>query len=60
MTLTFIIASIMKIRVADNKELSLQSLGQVSLDIYNDIGHEKKVLFNEVLHVFKLETNLFS
>lgn len=53
-------SSIKRIRVADNKELSVESSGQVSLDTYNDKGHEKKVLFNNVLYVPELATNLLS
>lgn len=52
--------AIQNIRVADNKTLSVQCSGQVSLDVYDDKGEEKKVLFTNVLCVPELATNLLS
>lgn len=51
---------IKNIRVADNKVLSVQCSGQVSLNTYNEKGQEKKVLFTNVLYVPDLATNLLS
>lgn len=51
---------IQNIRVADNKVLSVQCSGEVSLDVYNDRGEENKVLFTNVLCVPELATNLIS
>ncbi|KAG6451043.1 hypothetical protein O3G_MSEX006910 [Manduca sexta] len=48
------------IRVADNKVLSVQCSGQVSLDVYDNEGKENKVLFTNVLCVPDLATNLLS
>ncbi|CAK9816532.1 Retrovirus-related Pol polyprotein from transposon TNT 1-94, partial [Anthophora quadrimaculata] len=48
------------IKVADNKVLSVQCSGQVSLNTYNGKGQENKVLFTNVLCVPDLATNLLS
>lgn len=48
------------IRVADNKVLSVQCSGQVSLDTCDKEGYKNKVLFTNVLCVPGLATNLLS
>lgn len=53
-------STIKNIRVADNKVLPVQCSGQVSLDTYNEMGQENKVLFTNVLCVPDLATNLLS
>ncbi|CAH2099085.1 unnamed protein product [Euphydryas editha] len=48
------------IKVANNKSLSVESSGQLSLDICDDRGRSNKVVFQNVLYVPELATNLLS
>lgn len=48
------------IKVANDKSLSVHSTGQLSLDVCNDKGQYNKILFQNVLYVPELATNLLS
>lgn len=48
------------ITVANDKSLPVESSGQLSLDICDDRGRSNKILFQNVLYVPELATNLLS